>query len=335
MNPASTALNAETLMKSGLRLGRLDIARGVALIAMAIYHFGWDLEFFGYLAQGSASQGWWRIFARCIASSFLFLVGFSLVLAHSRAIRWRAFLKRLAQVVLAAAAISLLTWFFMPQGFIFFGILHQIALASLLGLLFIRSPVWLTILLAAAIIATPVYYRAEFFNYPALWWVGLSSINPVSNDYVPLFPWFGAVLLGIAAARIMQATGLLRLLQGGIKPQWLEHLLTFIGRHSLIFYLVHQPVLIGLLYGFSAIFPPSPSIQAANFVNQCTTQCSIGSDPQFCQTYCGCMLEVIETNQLTKLLTSKTTTEEERQKLSTFSAQCVAKTQEGQLIPSN
>ena len=335
MNPASTALNAETPMKSGLRLGRLDIARGVALIAMAIYHFGWDLEFFGYLAQGSASQGWWRIFARCIASSFLFLVGFSLVLAHSRAIRWRPFLKRLAQVVLAAAAISLLTWFFMPQGFIFFGILHQIALASLLGLLFIRSPVWLTILLAAAIIATPVYYRAEFFNYPALWWVGLSSINPVSNDYVPLFPWFGAVLLGIAAARIMQATGLLRLLQGGIKPQWLEHLLTFIGRHSLIFYLVHQPVLIGLLYGFSAIFPPSPSIQAANFVNQCTTQCSIGSDPQFCRTYCGCMLEVIATNQLTKLLTSKTTTEEERQKLSTFSAQCVAKTQEGQLIPSN
>ena len=335
MNPASTALNAETPMKSGLRLGRLDIARGVALIAMAIYHFGWDLEFFGYLAQGSASQGWWRIFARCIASSFLFLVGFSLVLAHSRAIRWRPFLKRLAQVVLAAATISLLTCFFMPQGFIFFGILHQIALASLLGLLFIRSPVWLTILLAAAIIATPVYYRAEFFNHPALWWVGLSSINPISNDYVPLFPWFGAVLLGIAAARIMQTTGLLRLLQGGIKPQWLEHLVTFIGRHSLIFYLVHQPVLIGLLYGFSAIFPPSPSIQAANFVNQCTTQCSIGSDPQFCRTYCGCMLEVIETNQLTKLLTSKTTTEEERQKISTFSAQCVAKTQEGQLIPSN
>ncbi|MFD1226841.1 heparan-alpha-glucosaminide N-acetyltransferase [Pseudochrobactrum kiredjianiae] len=335
MNPASTALHAETPMKSGLRLGRLDIARGMALIAMAIYHFGWDLEFFGYLAQGSASQGWWRIFARCIASSFLFLVGFSLVLAHSRAIRWRPFLKRLAQVVLAAAAISLLTWFFMPQGFIFFGILHQIALASLLGLLFIRSPVWLTILLAAAIIATPVYYRAEFFNHPALWWVGLSSINPVSNDYVPLFPWFGAVLLGIAAARIMQATGLLRLLQGGIKPPWLEHLLTFIGRHSLIFYLVHQPVLIGLLYGFSAIIPPSPAVQAANFVNQCTTQCSIGSDPQFCRTYCGCMLEVIETNQLTKLLTSKTTTEEERQKLNTFSAQCVAKTQEGQLIPSN
>lgn len=332
MNPASTALNAETPMKSSSRLGRLDIARGLALIAMAIYHFGWDLEFFGYLVQGSASQGWWRIFARCIASSFLFLVGFSLVLAHGRAIRWQPFFKRLAQVVIAAAAISLLTWFFMPQGFIFFGILHQIALASLLGLLFLRMPVWITVALAAAIIATPVYFRAEIFDHPALWWVGLSTVNPVSNDYVPLFPWFGAVLLGIAAARIMQSTGLLRLLQGGIKPQWLERLLIFIGRHSLIFYLVHQPVLIGLLYGFSAVFPPSPAIQTANFVQQCTVQCSADSDPQLCQIYCGCMLENIESNKLTKLLKSSTTTDEEREKLSTFSAQCVAKTQEGQPV---
>ncbi len=261
---------------------------------MAIYHFGWDLEFFGYLVQGSASQGWWRIFARCIASSFLFLVGFSLVLAHSRAIRWRPFLKRLLQVVVAAAAITLLTWLFMPQGFIFFGILHQIALASLLGLLFLRMPVWLTIPLAALVIATPYYFRAEFFNHPALWWVGLSTVNPVSNDYVPLFPWFGAVLLGMAAARLMQATGLLRLLQGGIKPQWLEQGLIFIGRHSLIFYLVHQPILIGLMFAFASVFPPSPAIQAANFTNQCTVQCSEGSDPQLCRIYCGCMLEAIE-----------------------------------------
>ena len=332
MNSASTTPRVETAPQTGSRLGRLDIARGFALIAMAIYHFGWDLEFFGYLVQGSASQGWWRIFARCIASSFLFLVGFSLVLAHSRAIRWRPFLKRLLQVVVAAAAITLLTWLFMPQGFIFFGILHQIALASLLGLLFLRMPVWLTIPLAALVIATPYYFRAEFFNHPALWWVGLSTVNPVSNDYVPLFPWFGAVLLGMAAARLMQATGLLRLLQGGIKPQWLERGLIFIGRHSLIFYLVHQPILIGLMFAFASVFPPSPAIQAANFTNQCTVQCSEGSDPQLCRIYCGCMLENIESNQLTNLLKSSAATDEEREKLNNFSAQCIAKAQEGQLI---
>lgn len=344
MSSDSTIRTPTPLTKSP-RLGRLDIARGIALIAMAIYHFGWDLEFFGYLTQGSASQGWWRMFARCIASSFLFLVGFSLVLAHGRTIRWHSFFKRLAQVVTAAAAISLLTWFFVPQGFIFFGILHQIALASLLGLLFIRVPVWvplripawvqvcLTILLAAIIIAAPYFARSEIFNHPALWWVGLSTINPISNDYVPLFPWFGAVLLGIAAARIMQATGLINLLQGGIKPVWLERGLTFIGRHSLIFYLVHQPVLMGLVFTCAQVFPPSPAIQAANFIGQCNVQCSIDSDPQLCRIYCDCMLETLQQNKRTDLLTKRDVNDEDRQQLSGISSQCVAKAQEGQPAP--
>lgn len=336
MNSSHTKRSAPAFIKSP-RLGRLDIARGFALIAMAIYHFGWDLEFFGYLTQGSASQGWWRIFARCIASSFLFLVGFSLVLAHSRTIRWRSFFTRFAQVVAAAAAISLLTWLFMPEGFIFFGILHQIALASLLGLFFVRMPVWaqvsLTIPLAALIIAAPYFARSEFFDHPALWWVGLSTTNPISNDYVPLFPWFGAVLLGIAAAKIMQATGLLTLLQGGIKPLWLERSLTFIGRHSLIFYLVHQPVLIGLVFMCAQVLPPSPAIQAANFIGQCNIQCSEDSDPQLCRIYCDCMLETIQQNQLTNLLTKRDATDDDRQFLGGISSQCVAKAQEGQLIP--
>lgn len=331
------AMNATNLSEPARskspRLGRLDIARGFALIAMAIYHFGWDLEFFGYLTQGSASQGWWRIFARCIASSFLFLVGFSLVLAHSRTIRWHSFFTRLAQVVAAAAAISALTWFYFPDGFIFFGILHQIALASLLGLLFIRAPVWLTIPLAAIIIAAPNFARSEFFDHPALWWVGLSTSNPVSNDYVPLFPWFGAVLLGIAAARLMQATGLLSLLQGGIKPLWLDRSLTFIGRHSLIFYLVHQPVLIGLVFTAAQIIPPSPAVQAANFVGQCNVQCSVDSDPQLCRIYCDCMLETIQQNQLSTLLSKRDATDQERQQLGDISLQCVAKAQEGPLNP--
>ncbi len=316
--------------KPAPRLGRLDIARGVALIAMAIYHFGWDLEFFGYLVQGSASQGWWRIFARCIASSFLFLVGFSLVLAHGRAIRWHSFLKRLAQIIAAAAAISLLTWFFVPQGFIFFGILHQIALASLLGLFFLHVPVWIILPVAALTIAAPHYISSDFFNYPALWWVGLSSVTPVSNDYVPLFPWFGAVLLGMATVRILQKTGLITLLQGGIRPLWAQRGLTFIGKHSLIFYLVHQPVLMGLLFVVSQILPPSPAIQAANFNAQCIAQCSLDNELQFCQTYCGCVVENIETARMTHIFSSNSVSDQEREILSKFSAQCVADIYEGQ-----
>ena len=63
------------------RIEWLDVARGAALIAMAVYHFTWDLEFFGYVLPGTTGFGAWKLFARCIASSFLFLVGISLVLA--------------------------------------------------------------------------------------------------------------------------------------------------------------------------------------------------------------------------------------------------------------
>ena len=79
---------------SPARITAIDAARGVALIAMAIYHFTWDLQFFGYLEPGTATTGGWKLFARCIASSFLFLVGVGLVLAHGHGIRWPGFGRR-------------------------------------------------------------------------------------------------------------------------------------------------------------------------------------------------------------------------------------------------
>lgn len=97
------------------RLLSLDAARGLALIAMATYHFSWDLEFFGHLAPGASTQGFLRIYARLIASSFLFLAGFSLVLAHYPKIRFAPFMRRLGVIVAAAAVISVATYWFTPD----------------------------------------------------------------------------------------------------------------------------------------------------------------------------------------------------------------------------
>ena len=120
------------------RLGRLDVLRGIALIAMATYHTGWDFEFFGYMEPGTTGHGAWKLYARIIASTFLVLVGFSLVLAHRNGIRWRSFGIRLLQIVAASLAITLVTRYITPDSFVFFGILHEIAAASVLGLLFRR-----------------------------------------------------------------------------------------------------------------------------------------------------------------------------------------------------
>jgi len=69
------------------RIELVDVARGLALVAMAIYHFVWDLDFFGYIDPGTSITGGWRIFARCIAISFLFIVGVSLHLANRQGFR--------------------------------------------------------------------------------------------------------------------------------------------------------------------------------------------------------------------------------------------------------
>jgi uncharacterized membrane protein len=279
------------------RIDLLDVARGMALVAMAIYHFTWDLEFFGYVEAGTAAVGGWKMFARCIASSFLFLVGVSLFLAHGRQIRWRPFWRRWAMIVASAALITVATWFAMRETFIFFGILHQIALASLLGLLFVRVPAPLTLAAAAAVIALPAFFRAEAFDSPFLWWTGLSPTNPRSNDFVPLFPWFGAVLIGIAAGRLMVRSGFSTWLATIAAPR-AAHPLSLAGRHSLAFYLIHQPVLIAGLWLFSLAFPAPEVPQPAKFTRGCERLCTETRDNLFCPRYCGCLLGQLQNGGL-------------------------------------
>lgn len=271
------------------RLNRIDIARGLALTAMAIYHTGWDLEFFGYMQAGTATHGGWKLFARLIASSFLILVGFSLYLAHGKAIRWQAFGKRFAMISVAAAAITGLTWYTSPSSFIFFGILHQIALASLLGLLFLRLPAPIILIIALLIFIAPDYAKSEFFNAPLLGFIGLGTITPISNDYVPLFPWFSAVLTGIALAKICQTYNFYQWLQSTDQEAQLAKPLTFIGQHSLAFYLIHQPVLMALIYGLTFILPPTEPKRA--FIQACQTNCEQQGSKQLCAQFCACVTQ--------------------------------------------
>ncbi|WP_306119967.1 MULTISPECIES: heparan-alpha-glucosaminide N-acetyltransferase [unclassified Roseitalea] len=270
------------------RIDAIDVARGVALVAMATYHFAWDLEFFGYLEPGTSGTGALKIYARAIASSFLFLVGVSLVLAHGRGIRWRPFARRWVMVAGAAALITVATWFATPESFVFFGILHHIALASLLGLLFLPLPWWALVGLAVAIqIATPFLQTPQFAD-PATYWTGLSSIPPRSNDFVPVLPWFSATLGGMAAGKLLffvaETPGALT--PGGWRasgPVW--NTLAVFGRWSLTFYLLHQPILIALVYGFSLVAPPDP---AADFARACQAQCTASFDAAPFTVYCAC-----------------------------------------------
>jgi uncharacterized membrane protein len=123
---------------------RIDVARGVAVIAMVAYHFTWDLAAFGFIDPSSATTPGFRRAGAAIASAFLMLSGVALVLArraaHDDAAFRAKFLRRFGVIVVAAALVSLGTWFAMGERFVRFGILHCIAASSVIALPFLRLP---------------------------------------------------------------------------------------------------------------------------------------------------------------------------------------------------
>jgi len=307
------------------RLLALDMLRGLALIAMATYHFSWDLEFFGYLEPGTSTQGFLKLYARAIASSFLFLAGFSLVLAHYPKLRLKPFLRRLGIIIAAAAAISVATLWFTPGSWIFFGILHAIALSSLIGLAFIRMPPLLTLVAAGVAIAVPVFLRSPAFDAPWFWFLGLSETLPRSNDYVPLLPWIGALLTGIAVARLLVDSGKLtwidRLPAG---PGWLR----WGGRHSLTVYLLHQPILIAGLYLASFIIPPPTVDPVAQYIGSCEASClEQGNEAGLCQRFCACTLEQLQAQSLFEPLQSGAILGDQDSRIQTLANECTVRSQ--------
>lgn len=231
----------------GHRLIAVDLARSLALLGMVVFHFTFDLELFGHLAPGTTVTGGWAVFARLVAGSFLFLAGVSLVLAHGEGRRWPAFWRRFLRVAGAAIVVSGATLAVLPQAFIFFGILHSIALASLIGMALIFLPWPVLALLAGGVVLADRSLGFEALN--PLWavWTGLGTKVPWSMDFVPVFPWLAAFLAGMAAARVIGALGLWARLARW-QPGGLLRRLAWPGRHSLAIYLIHQPILMALVW---------------------------------------------------------------------------------------
>jgi uncharacterized membrane protein len=292
----------------------VDLARGAALVAMAIYHFAWDLSFLRLIETEVATDPVWRWAARLIAGCFLFLVGVSLVLGHGSGVRWRSFLKRLATIAAAAGAITLATVFAFPDSYIFFGILHCIALSSVLALPFLRAPIVVVLATALVVLAAPLVLRSAVFDAPFLAWLGLGARSPVTNDYVPIFPWFAMVLAGLGAARLVWPK-----VSGSDVARWrargpLGRGLAFAGRHSLLVYLVHQPLLLAALYPASQLVGPNPRAEAAPFIRTCEEQCrALRRSADLCGRTCRCTVERLKQDDLwTRVLRGTVTAEEER-----------------------
>lgn len=238
-------------MTAPQRFAIIDIARTVAIIAMAIFHFTYDLELLGFAPRGTMASLEWRLFAQGIAGSFLFLSGFSLVLVtRNGAISPRKYLQRLAMIGAGALAVTIGTYVAMGAAFVRFGILHHMFAASILGLVFLRTAFWINAILALLLLTYPHFGTWPVFGEPHWLWLGQTSTPlPPMVDYVPLIPWFGAFLLGMCAAQIVTKLGLWGRLANAIDPNTrAARMMSWPGQHTLSIYLIHQPVLFGCVF---------------------------------------------------------------------------------------
>ena len=234
------------------RIPLIDLARSLALLGMIAFHLSYDLLMFGLIPYDYAQTPIFYFHARIVAGTFLVLAGLGLWLAHGETIRWRTFWRRLAKITGAALLVSLATRAAMPEFYIYFGILHAIALYSLLGLATLRLPAAITVALAALCIYASYHWQTEALNAPLLRFIGLSTLPAMTMDFEPIFPWFGATLAGIGIGQLGSKTGLWSALTGKPSGKWLR-IASWPGQHSLLIYLMHQPILLVLVWAYTQL----------------------------------------------------------------------------------
>lgn len=240
------------------RYPEIDLLRTIAIIMMIAFHAAFDLEHF-YGWDLDVFQGGWLVLGRATATLFLGISGVSAAVSHIR-MKEREFspsririhtAKRGANILLAALLVSVGTYIVDPATFVRFGILHLIGTGVLLLPFFAPLGAW-TIVPGIALLLLGTVIRGVLPASSLLLPLGSPPPGFSSVDYYPLIPWFWIMLVGFGIGYLLYARNaawrnnrLCHALEAGSRRQTI---LTFPGRHSLLLYLAHQPVILGILW---------------------------------------------------------------------------------------
>jgi len=225
------------------RLKGIDALRGAAILAMIAYHFCFDLRYFGVFNADFEHGLFWLTARSLILSSFLLLAGVSLVLAVRASASPGKFRRHVAIITLCAVAVSAGSYALFPRTFIWFGVLHAIAVSLVIARPLVARPA-LALTIGIFMIAAGVTVTHPVFDQRALAWIGFMTGKPATEDYVPLFPWTGVVLLGVALGHALHRNNYSAIVGANRWPAWIA----WLGRRSLAVYMLHQPLLIGALW---------------------------------------------------------------------------------------
>ena len=244
-------MNHQRLPGATFRYDRLDVLRALAMLWMAAFHFSFDLNLYGLLHphQQFTRDAFWTVQRSCIVSLFLLCAGLGQAVALDALQRWPRFWRRWAQVAGCALLVSLGSAQMFPDTWIRFGVLHGMAVMLVLARLLapLRAGLWP---LGALALALPYFVQLPWFDSPWLNWVGLVTRLPFTEDWVPVLPWLGVMLWGLAAGQWLlkyRRDALAGPVPGMLRP------LAVLGRWPLSFYMLHQPALIAALLGGRAL----------------------------------------------------------------------------------
>ncbi len=237
------------------RIWEIDFLRGFSIILVVGYHLLYDLgdyvgipRFLGWSTNLSTVA--WTIAQHFFAGLFVLLSGVSGTLTRNNTRRGLRLLAVALALTLATYLIAIGLHLFDPADTILFGILHCLAVSMLLyGAIFKKVSAAANALLGAGIVGLaavlPILKKALVIRSNWLLPFGLPSPAFSSLDYFPLIPWFGVFLIGAALGRSVYSK------KKSLLPWRMPaNFVNWAGRHSLVIYIVHQPLIMGVLYAF-------------------------------------------------------------------------------------
>ena len=249
-------LNMITARYAG-RFWEIDFWRGCAVTGMIIYHLVYNLFAFGSFRL-NPHGGFWLYFQRGVAISFITLVGISLSLGYSRLLErkkvpeFSKYARRGGIIFFYGLVITIVTYFFLGDWYVRFGVLHCIGISIILGYFFLRF-YWLNLVLGTSIITAGWILYDQAFHFSSFTWLGFRPYGFYTVDYFPLLPWFGVVLVGIFLGKTLYPGYRRRFQISDYSTVPLVSFFNFCGQHSLVIYLLHQPALIAVLALFGLI----------------------------------------------------------------------------------
>ena len=235
-------------MKPSQRFWQIDFWRGVTVLLMVFFNWSFTL-FFLNVYKLDLGNLYWIIFPQFIGGSFIFLAGLSVVLSSKRTKNpnlKKKYFFRGAKIFLLGLGITLLTFLSFPSYTIVFGILHLIGFSIFVSPLFFKLKE-LKLFLAAIILISGFSFQSIFVNSPYFFPIGLVNRNFQTFDYWPILPWFGIFLLGMYFGELFYYRKSNTIISSENKSIAMKGF-CLLGRNSLKIYLIHQPILVLILF---------------------------------------------------------------------------------------